>query len=297
MIAVITVNWNGSDYLPKYLNSLSSQTEKGFKLYFIDNGSTDSSINIIKSYFDKLDIDIIQLDKNYGFAEANNIGIKKALNDGYDYFLTLNNDIEIEKNSIKTIKETIEHYKGSYDVYQLLLVNYYNRRLIDAAGIEFDKYFLARQISYKEDISVLDKLSEEIDGSCAGAAVYSKRAINSIINQYGHFFDASFFAYFEDVDLALRLKKLGLKTMLIKDSIVYHIHSGTGGKNTYLKSYYLSRNMYKYLYKNVKEKLIEYRFRYYFETTKVILMQILKCNIKGAQGTVNGFFDFKKSIK
>ncbi|MBO8139977.1 MAG: glycosyltransferase family 2 protein [Thermosipho sp. (in: Bacteria)] len=254
MFSIITANWNGEKLLKIFLKSLINQTYKDFKLYLVDNGSTDNSIEIIKKYQNKLNIEVIKLEKNFGFAKANNIGINRAMSDKNEYIITLNNDIELDKNCLAKLKENINTLKNEYDVFQILLLNYYERNKIDAAGISFNKYYLPRQVGYNKPIDFIIQYNNKIEGVCAGAAVYSKKCLNAVKfnNEY---FDSKFFAYYEDVDLSLRLIKAGFKSYLIKDAIGYHIHSATGGKNTYFKSYFLSRNLHLYLKKNLDSNL------------------------------------------
>ena len=87
MLGIVIANWNGEKLIDKCLTSLKNQEFKEFKIYIIDNDSRDNSRNIINGYKNELDIDLIEMDYNSGFAPANNIGIKKAINDGCEYIL------------------------------------------------------------------------------------------------------------------------------------------------------------------------------------------------------------------
>ena len=90
-VSVIIVNWNGKKYLEVCLSSVFNQTYPDYEVILVDNGSTDGSIEYIKNNFSK--VKLIELNKNYGFAKANNIGIKEAFkNSDIKYVITLNND-------------------------------------------------------------------------------------------------------------------------------------------------------------------------------------------------------------
>jgi GT2 family glycosyltransferase len=296
--SIVTVNYNGEKFLVRLLESLKNQTYKDFDFYFVDNGSADKSLNIIDEYKSFLDIKIIKLDKNYGFAKANNIGIDKAIENNCEYVITLNNDIELDENCVNNINETVEKEKGKYDVFQILMINYFERNIIDAAGINFDRYSFPIQIGYKDNISNLNSISKEISGPCAGAAVYSSKSLNSVREKSGDYFDSRFFAYYEDVDLVLRLMKKGFKSLLIKDAIVYHIHSGTGNEGSKFKSYYLSRNLFFYLRKNLTEAEFKNNKSYY----KTFLLRsavanIIRGNFKVVPSIYKGYVDYKKDIE
>ncbi|MCB7070332.1 glycosyltransferase family 2 protein [Caldibacillus sp. 210928-DFI.2.22] len=291
MLSIVVVNWNGEVFLENFFTSLENQTYKEFIVYFVDNGSQDNSIKITEKFTRNLNIDIIRLDKNTGFSVANNIGIKKALKDNSNFIITLNNDMELDKSCLYKLNEAIQKFP-EYDVFQILMMDYNNRDIIDAAGIEFNKHYYASQIGLGKSLHFLEKLSTDIPGVCAGAAAYSKRALSTIKDHNGNFFDPIYFAYYEDVDLVLRLLKNNFKSKLVKDSIVYHIHSGTGGKESDFKTYYLARNLLIYTKKNLpnttyKKCLPVYLFRFFIQGFK----HLIKGNIKRCKALLNGIRD------
>jgi len=293
MFSIITVNWNGEALLENYFKSLLDQTYKDFKIYFVDNGSTDNSLVVANKYSALMNINIISLDKNNGFAQANNIGIKSAMSDESDYILTLNNDLVLDQNCIEHLNDTINISNNKYDIFQILMLNYFDRNIIDAAGIYFDKHFYASQIGYKKDIEYLNEVNCEIQGACAGAAAYSKKALNAIKDTNGDYFNPIFFAYYEDVDLALRFIKSEYKTYLVKNSIIYHIHSGTGIDNSPFKTYYLTRNQLLYLRNNLEASVFKkYKYIYFLNIYIRIIYKIIRFDFKNAIAMINGLKDY-----
>ena len=293
MFSIITVNWNGEAFLVNYFESLLNQTNKDFKVYLVDNGSVDSSLEVVNRYSNLMKIEIISLDKNYGFAEANNIGIKKAMSDESEYIITLNNDLILAEDCLECLGNTINKVSNKYDVFQILMLNYFNRNIIDAAGIMFDEHFYAAQVGYKKDISYLNEIKCEIQGACAGAAAYSKKVLNIVKDKNGDFFDSSFFAYYEDADLALRFMNLGYNAYLVKDAIIYHVHSGTGIDKSPFKTYYLTRNRLLYLEKNLEPSLFKkYRALYFLNIYKRIVYNTVTLDFKNANAMVNGLKDY-----
>lgn len=298
MFSIITVNYNGDKFLEKFLSSLVNQTVKNFNLIFVDNGSIDNSLKTIEIYKDLIDIKIIKLDKNYGFAKANNLGIDEAMKDKSDYIFTLNNDIELHNDCFENMTNQIEKEKLSFDVFQILMINYFERNVIDAAGISFDAHHFPGQIGYKENIKNIKQIKKEIPGACAGAAVYSKKALEAIREENGDYFDSRFFAYYEDVDLALRLLNKGFKTILLSEAIVYHIHSGTGNEGSPFKAYYLARNLCFYLKRNLTEEEYNKNKNFYnLHLAKSIIKSIIKGKFKIANSTFKGVLDYKNNIE
>lgn len=296
MLGIIIANWNGEKLIDKCLESLENQSFKDFKVYIVDNDSKDNSKEIIKSYNEKLKIDLMEMSYNSGFAPANNIGIKKAIKDGCDYILTLNNDVEVPKESLKNAMNDIENNKG-FDVFQLFMINYFNKDVCDAAGLNFKENLIPIQVGFKESVSdILSKNDISIEGVCAGAAIYSIKSLEVVKLDNNNYFDSNFFAYFEDVDLSLRLKSAGFKAKLLRNSIVYHMHSATGGKTTGFKEYYLTRNLFMYTKRNQSiEDYKKHKKEYYIRFLKTVVKNIN--NFNAVKSAVKGLNDGLKESK
>ena len=296
MLGIVIANWNGEKLIDKCLESLENQVFKNFKVYIIDNASNDNSRDIIKKYMNRLNIDLMEMSYNTGFALANNIGIKKAIKDGCNYILTLNNDVEVPKESLKKAMESIEINK-EFDVFQLFMINYFNKDICDAAGLNFKDDLIPLQVGFKENVAdILNRDDIKIDGVCAGAAIYSTKSLETVKLDDENYFDSNFFAYFEDVDLSLRLKGAGYKFKLLKDSIVYHMHSATGGKTSGFKEYYLTRNLFMYTKRNQTiEEYKKHKKEYYIRFLKTIVKNIN--NFNAIKLAVKGLSDGLKESK
>ena len=244
----------------------------------------------------RLNIDLMEMSYNTGFALANNIGIKKAIKDGCNYILTLNNDVEVPKESLKKAMESIEINK-EFDVFQLFMINYFNKDVCDAAGLNFKDDLIPLQVGFKENVAeILNKDDIKIEGVCAGAAIYSTKALETVKLDDENYFDSNFFAYFEDVDLSLRLKGSGYKFKLLKDSIVYHMHSATGGKTSGFKEYYLTRNLFMYTKRNQTiEEYKKHKKEYYIRFLKTVAKNIN--NFNAIKSAVKGLSDGLKESK
>src|SRR3989304_1841235 len=101
-IAIIIVNWNGEKYIKDCLESLKNQSYRDFDIILVDNNSSDDSLEVAESYED---IFVIRNKINYGFAKGNNIGIQRALKDGYKYVVLVNCDTEADKGWLKKLVE------------------------------------------------------------------------------------------------------------------------------------------------------------------------------------------------
>lgn len=273
MLGIVIANWNGEKLLEQCLKSLVTQSYRDFKIYVVDNGSVDNSLDMISNFSDVLGIEVISLKENTGFAKANNIGIDAAINDNCKFILTLNNDTELKTDTLEKAMKFIEDNKNKYSVYQLFMLNYFDRDFADATGMYWDNRLLPTQLGYKVKVDEIKDIKLEIKGACAGAAIYSADALNKVRLNNGDIFDSSFFAYYEDVDLAIRLYNAGFRCSLIETSIVYHVHSATGNKTNGFKEYYLNRNMLLYTKRNQSEKEYSKNMIIYY---KIIIANLVK---------------------
>lgn len=101
-ILVIVVTYNGRQWCDRCLESLRA-SEEPVDVVVVDNGSSDGSVEYIHRMFPE--VKVIDTGENLGFGQANNIGLKKALDEGYEYVYLLNQDAWIEPDTIKKLKE------------------------------------------------------------------------------------------------------------------------------------------------------------------------------------------------
>lgn len=254
-VSVITPNYNGVKFLENYFKSLNNDSEYIGEVIIIDNGSSDSSIDYIHSNSFNFPVILIKNDENLGFAPAVNQGISSAK---YDYIFSLNNDTEIKEGSIKAMLDLIKE-DNVFSV-QAKMLQSDNRQLIDDAGDEYNLLGWTKKIGENQDS---DNYSEvfEIFSSCAGAALYKKEILNKI-----GLFDDNFFAYMEDVDLAIRSQINGYKNLLCPDAIVYHIGSATSGSRyNDFKVKIAARNNVWTVYKNlpIPLKILNFIFLFF----------------------------------
>ena len=105
-VNVIIVNWDDKQYLSDCLTSVFEQAYKDFKVILIDNGSTDGSVEFVKENYS--DVEIVALEKNYGFAKANNVAMERTLREGTNYITLLNNDIKVDNSWLGNLVKAME---------------------------------------------------------------------------------------------------------------------------------------------------------------------------------------------
>jgi GT2 family glycosyltransferase len=212
-VAIIIVNWKKYDITSTCIESILNSTNSNFKIILVDNESDNKKV---KKFKNRNEIEIIQNKKNEGFSKANNIGIDYALKNNYDYTLLINNDTIVEKNLIEVLLKTAQ--AKNFSVVQPLILNYNGKEIWNAGGRI--NYFFGNFITRKKLGNSLNS-SHELTEWFTGCCCLFKTKIFKDIGKL----DDRFFAYYEDVDFSLRLKKNGYKIGFTSKTHIYHYES------------------------------------------------------------------------
>ncbi len=250
-IAIVILNWNGWKFLERFLPGVVRHSSSpGVKIIIADNGSSDDSVEFIRNKFKN--VEIIELDKNYGFAGGYNKALKKI---NSEYYILLNSDVEVSENWIEPI---IKKMDDNQDVAAAMpkILSYKNRSKFEyagAAGGFIDKwgypFCRGRVLNNIEPDNNQYNNSIEIFWA-SGACLFIK---SKIFHDAGGF-DDDFFAHMEEIDLCWRIKNLGYKIYCYPCSQVYHIGGGTLPNETPVKLFLNFRNSLWLLLKNLPDK-------------------------------------------
>ena len=291
--AVAILNWNGFSLLNKFLPSVIKNTPNNVDIYIIDNGSTDNSVNFIKTNFPS--VKIINLDDNYGFAKGYNLGIKKI---NADIICLLNNDVEVTSNWIDPIIKLFKSEKNTA-IIQPKLLDYNNRKMFDyagAAGGFLDKfgYPYCRGRIYdniESDDGQYDDISK-IFWAC-GACFFIRKEIFELVNG----FDENYWAHMEEIDLCWRTQNLGYHIKYHYESRVYHLNAGTLNASDPKKTYFNFRNQLYTLTKNCKENLFLLLFFKFFIDLIISIFFLLTKGIKHALAIFRAYISFYNKLR
>jgi GT2 family glycosyltransferase len=252
--AVVIANWNGKKHLKDCFDSLGIQTEQNFKIYFVDNGSEDDSVSFVEENWKKNifrdRLEIIRFEKNTGFAKGYNTGIKKAFEDeNIRYAIVLNNDTKLEEMCVEKLKNCAKKNSKAGSI-QPIVLNFFEKNRIDCAGILLSVDGVATNRGYGEKNRSQYDQESEIFGANGTASLFTREALEKTQAKPGEYFDEDFFAYYEDVDLAWRMRLAGFKSYFCPEAKIFHVHSATAGKISGFKAYYLNRNRFFMIVKN-----------------------------------------------
>ncbi len=211
-VSVIMNCLNCAKFLREAIDSVYAQNYQDWEIIFWDNASTDNSAELIKQYFPKTNL--LQAEKNLGFAEGNNLAIKTALGHKADYVFLINNDTELEKDLIQKLVNTAEH-DDSIGILGPSVFDLKNKRSLQEIGMAIDKFGYPLAIK-----SPLDKDSVFFVSGCA---IMIK---SELLHNIG-FFDERYFMFAEDLDLCWRAQLAGYKITINESAKIYHASGGS----------------------------------------------------------------------
>ena len=230
-VAIAILNWNGKNWLEKFLPSVISHSENN-DIYIIDNASTDDSVAFLKLNFPQ--VKIIQNTENHGFAGGYNEGLKKIK---ADIYCLLNSDVEVTENWLNPVVDLFQKDLNISAVQPKILD--FNRKnffefagaaggFIDNLGYPYCRGRIFDEI--EEDKGQYDDETEIFWAS--GCCLFIRSA--DFWKQNG--FYERFFAHQEEIDLCWRLKNDGKKIFYTGKSTIYHVGGGTLNKQSEQKT-------------------------------------------------------------
>lgn len=229
--SVVIVNWNGLRHLEACLCSLRAQTFRDFEVIVVDNGSTDGSIDYVRSKFP--DVRLICQGRNSGFAAASNAGI--AASQG-EFVVFLNNDTETDPSWLEELLSTIQSRPDiGFCASKILFFDDRNR--IDSAGDELSSNGVVQKRGHRKPDVGFDQL-QPIFSACGGAALFRR----SVLDDIGGF-DEDFFLIFEDADLSFRAQLAGYSGLFVPTARIYHKGNASIGTLSDTYVYYGHRNL------------------------------------------------------
>jgi len=213
LVSVVILNYNGGELLLNCVESVLKSTHKKLEVIVVDNKSEDQSQKKCKEKFSQ--INLIENEKNLGYCEGNNIGIKNAKG---DFVVILNPDTTVESN---WLEEFLSAYQKHGDgLYQPKIFSLSEKKILQSTGnmIHLFGFGYARDKGVKDS----DKHhSIEQIGFASGTCLFTRK---KLLEKIG-LFDPFLFLYHDDLDLGWRAAQLGIKSFYVPSAIIFHAES------------------------------------------------------------------------
>ena len=251
---MLVLNFNGLEHLEECFDSIAGldYPKNRFETIMVDNGSADESVAFVRKRFPW--VRIVKLDRNYGFAEGNNLGVHAAKG---EYVVFLNNDTKVARGWLSGLVDAACTSES---------VGICGSKLFDQKMNKFIGEGRLSIFGVPDITSRHSKTSECFFVS--GASMLVKR---KVIRHLGQCFDPEFFAYFEDVDLCWRAKLAGYKVVYAPASELVH-RGGATSKPKSGKPRGGSSLMKFYHYRN---KIWAFRKNTRFPLTQLLIVPLL----------------------
>jgi GT2 family glycosyltransferase len=212
---VVIPTLNARNLVAEALAHLEAQTVQ-HDVVVVDNASTDGTSELLAERFPH--VRVIRMDENVGFGRAVNRGVAGA---DTEAVVLINNDVLCEPDFLERILEPLEN--DGVAMAAGVLLQHDRPELVDSAGIELDTTLRSWDSLWNQPVADLAGAAEPV-GPCGGAAAFRVDAFRDVGG-----FDETFFAYWEDVDLALRLRLAGHTCVRAERARALHKHGQTLG--------------------------------------------------------------------
>lgn len=240
LVHVIILNWNGGIFLDRALRSVFRLKYDNFQVIVVDNDSNDGSFEKARRDFGATVF--IRNEENVGFARGMNVGIRFAIAHGAEYLWILNNDTEVDAQALRELASAAK-IQGNGALLSPIVLTPHGDPWFSGGEI---RWWRMRVEHVYPGLQGGDAPYET--GFLSGCALFfSKKAIVKL-----GLFDERYFLYYEDADLSVRAKRLGMKLLMIPKSIVLHSEES---KSNPAKLYWLVFSGLQFFQKNTRKSL------------------------------------------
>jgi len=280
-VAIIILNWNGWRDTLVSVASCRKLTWLNFRIFVVDNASTDGSENFLRQALQE--VEIIQSGENLGFAGGNNIGIRRALELGADYIWLLNNDAVADSQALKRLVEAMENDPRVGIAGSKIFYHDEPRKIWFAGGMwKKGRLHWHQRGANRIDKGQFDEPCEV--GSVSGCSLLAR---STTIEKIG-LMDEKFFLYWEDTEWCARVNKEGYRVIFVPSSKVWHKVSASTRQSSFSQYYYFTRNGFNFLRRYDPYLLPVFGFY----NVLFGLKSLLTGNAQPLKGLGYGFLDF-----
>lgn len=284
-ISIITVNYNGLKDTCELIESLLKHVYLSYEIIVVDNASKVNEAALLQEKYPH--IITIRSEENLGFSGGNNLGIRQAKG---KYIFLLNNDTFIEEDTFLYLIKKLESNP------QIGAVSPKIKFAFPPRNIQFAGYLPLSAITLRND---LIGFGEKDDGQyetpsrtpyCHGAAMMIKK---EVIEKVGYMPEI-YFLYYEELDWSAQIEKAGYELWYEPRCTVFHKESQSTGQQSYLRTFYLTRNRLLYAWRNRYgvTRLVAILYQLFIAAPKNSLGFLMKSRTDLAKAVFKGIYAF-----
>lgn len=238
-VTIIILNWNNAADTLECLESVFQLDYPNYHVLIVDNGSTDDSVSRMRAQYPELEI--LETGANLGYAEGNNVGIRRALESDSDFICILNNDTLVDP-AFLTVLVSAMMVDTTIGMVGPKTFFHEPRDMLFSAGCTID--WLRGEVSHRGilqrdgDNTVAEFARTEDVPALAGCGVLVRSAAVQSVG----LLDPTYFLNFEDIDWCVRMLSQGFRIRYVPTAILYHKVSASLGQDSPANAYYMTRN-------------------------------------------------------
>jgi GT2 family glycosyltransferase len=226
-VAVVVVAWNADTWLTTCLESVAALRRPPAEIVVVDNASIDGSAARVEREFPQ--VDLVRAHRNLGFCAANNLGIGRTRS---PFVLLLNPDTRLDP---EFLEELLPAFADEGVGIACGKLKRFDGRTLDSCGQLLGRSRRPVDRGYgRPDHRQFDE-DDEVFGACSAAAVYRRGMLDAIADPGGEVFDETFFAFFEDLDVAWRARRLGWRAVYRHRAVGFHARSASMQDRAWLR--------------------------------------------------------------
>ena len=231
LVYIVVLNWNGWPDTIECLKSLEDQSYDHYDIVVVDNGSTDDSVQRIRTAFPALKL--LETGKNLGFSAGNNVGIRYALSHDADFVWLLNNDTAVQRQTLAQMVDVAVADRNVGAVGSIIM-DVDDSARVQAWGGGNVRFWCGR--------SQNAKVPAKLDYLTAASLLVP----HSVFERVG-LLDERYFLYWEDVDFSFRIRSAGYSLAVSEKSLVMHKESSSLRKHSSLLDTYASESLIRFM--------------------------------------------------
>jgi hypothetical protein len=285
--AIVVLNWRNAEGTVACLDSLTRITMPDAKVIVVDNGSADDSVPAIRRYHP--DITLLETSANLGYAGGNNVGIRWALEHGAEYVGVLNNDVLVDPDFLQPLL-TAQHRTLNNAIVTPMICRTEEPEIIWALGGSIDWQTATSQLLHAGEHrdAWKDCAPHEVDYALGTAMLASRQ-----VWEKAGLIDESFFLYYEETDWCVRARRLGIPSVVVPASCVWHQAGSSDGRTSPQITYYMTRNALWFLKRNLtRRKRVLPLLRVALRAFGYLFGDIRRGQTVRARARMHGVYDF-----
>lgn len=251
-VLISVLNYNNFEATKKCVLSILKYLNSGEQIYIVDNNSPDDSFISLKDTFKN--IKVVKSNFNGGYAAGHKISVDYAIKNKFDFIWVLNNDLTVREHSLKELLKA--YYNNGLGLYGSITLKSEKPDVINFGGGKTDD--ISKPLNFNSyEGEILDKTNfnlcrkvQTIEGSSFLIPI-------EVIKKFG-FMKEDFFMYGEEIDYCYRLNKFGIKSYVVKSSLVIHKGGESLKNRKHLEQYYRRRNFLIFMRSFYQEKVHNY---------------------------------------